>query len=133
MPEMPVKIRYWNIAILSTIGIASFYITCALRSFFPSIVPNISWQHIFLGEIPVLAFSLVAGIGPMFTDTLPWMVNVPFNGFLTVYTIPFCAVGSSVAWIILQYHGLAFFYTGYVIVCIFGAPLFFSLCSKDSE
>ena len=133
--EKGVKIKYWNIGILSTIGIASFYSTSALCSFFPSwaIVPNMSWQQIFLGEIPVLAFSLIAGIGPMFTDVLPWMKMVPFNGFLPSYTIPFCAVGSSVAWITLQYHGLAFFYTGYVIVCIFGAPLFFSLCSKDSE
>jgi hypothetical protein len=129
--EKGVKIKYWNIGILSTIGIASFYSTSALCSFFPSwaIVPNMSWQQIFLGEIPVLAFSLIAGIGPLSTDVgcdLPWWK-------IASYTIPFCAVGSSVAWITLQYHGLAFFYTGYVIVCIFGAPLFFSLCSKDSE
>ena len=85
----------------------------------------LSWQEIFFGELVVLAFSVLAGIAG---------VQLIFLGsqcagragryvdytFYLIFTFPICAIGSSVAWIILQYRGLAFFYAGYVIFCIFG-------------
>ena len=40
--------------------------------------------------------------------------------FLPFFSIPICDVVGSVAWIIPQYRGLAFFYTGYNIFCILG-------------
>ena len=86
--------------------------------------PFLSWAHIFCGEIVVLALSVLAGIaGVMLAQVVAqWRgktgAALAVYGFLPFFSIPICAVGGSVAWIILQYRGLAFFYAGYIIFCI---------------
>ena len=86
--------------------------------------PFLSWKHIFFGEVVVLAFSVFAGVaGVMLAQVVAqWRGKtggaLAVYGFLPFLSIPICAVGGSVAWIILQYRGLAFFYAGYVTFCI---------------
>ena len=86
----------------------------------------LSWQHIFFGEVVVLAFSVFAGIAGVLLAHSCAQCRGKRGGALAVYgflpflSVPMCAIGSSVAWIILQYRGLAFFYAGYVIFCIVG-------------
>jgi hypothetical protein len=86
--------------------------------------PFLSWQHFFFGEIFVLAFSVVAGIAGVMLAHFFAQYRGKAGGALAVYgflpflSIPTCAIGGSVAWIILQYRGLAIFYAGYFIFCI---------------
>ncbi len=69
--------------------------------------PFLSWEHFFFGEIVVLAMSVLAGIaGVMLAQVVAqWRgktgVELAAYGFLAFFSIPICAVGGSVAWILL--------------------------------